>query len=526
MENLKTVEGLVRPVHIAENQGKIIGNSQKKIERIMLISPPGISLKGSFKYCTVPLGLACLGAMVEKAGYNTKLLDAVVEDITHEENVDGKRVRYGLSFEEIEKRIRKFNPCVLGITCLFSFQFENVLKIAEIAKKISPKIVVVVGGEHAGALPKEFAEEKNIDFVILGEGEISFINMLNELQGERNFSKVDGLAYIKNGKIKINPKMKFIENLDDFPLPARHLLPMEKYFEIALPHGLSYTQKRNTAVMTSRGCPGKCVFCASTHFWGMRFRARSPKNVLDELEQLVKKYGVKEVSFIDDNLTADKERAMKIFQGMIDRKFNLSWCAPNGIALWTLDESLIKKMKESGCYMVDLAIESGNQEVLNKIIKKPVNLDKVREVVALLKKHGILAKALFVIGFPGETKVQIQDTFNFAKELDLDGIGIAIATPLPGSELYDICKKKGFLRKGFDKRAIEFYVGNIVTDEFTPKELESMLSSYMLSYNLSLAFRHPTRFFKRFSALMFGHPKMMAGYLVFLLKRMASKVKS
>ncbi len=490
-----------------------------KISKVMLISPPMTLLNGLFKNCTVPLGIAYLGAVLEGEGYEVKLLDAVVEDINHEEPVDQEHIRYGLSFEEIEKRIRDFSPDVVGITCLFSLQYRNVLLLTKLVKGIDKKIITVVGGEHPSALPVACMQDKNTDFIVIGEGEHSFLHLLKEVQGGKNFFKIDGLAFRKNGKTVVNPKTKFIENLDALPFPARHLLPMEKYFSISLPQSLTYQDKRHACLTTSRGCSGKCVFCATTKFWGNRFRPRSPENVLQEIQHLVEDYGVKELHFIDDNLTLDKERAMKIFQGMIDRKFNLKWCVPQGLAIWTLDEELIKKMQESGCYLVDLGVESGNQDVLWKIIKKPINLKRVKGLVKTFKKHGMLVKACFVIGLPGETKEQIRQTFDFADELDLDGVSIAIATPLPGTELFRICKEKKLFRCGFDENAIEYYVGNIETDEFKPEELQSMLSHYMLKYNLGLLLKHPLRFFKRFSKLLFRHPAMLIKYIFFLLKR-------
>ncbi len=490
-----------------------------KISTIMLISPPMTILRGSLKSCPVPLGIAYLGAVLLKEGYAVQLLDAAIEDVKHEELVDASHFRYGLSLAELEKRIRQFSPQVVGITSLFSKQFKNVLLISRLVKNIDKKIVTVVGGEHPSATVPACMQEENIDFVVVGEGEQSFLQLLAELQEENDFSKIDGLAFRKNGKIVVNEKTEFIENLDKLPFPARHLLPVEKYFNTSTPQSLTFQHKRHTSLSTSRGCSCKCVFCATTRFWGNRWRPRSPENVLLEIEELVNRFNVKELHFIDDNLTLDKQRAMRIFQGMIDRKFKLKWAAPNGLAIWTLDEELIKKMAESGCYSVSVGIESGNHDVLRKIIKKPLDLRMVKPTVKLLQRHGILVNGFFVIGFPGETKEQIKQTLKFAAELDLDGVAIMIASPLPGTELYQICKEKKLFRQGFDESAIDYYVGNIETAEFKPKELETMLGKYTLKYNLSLATRHPLRFLKRFSKLLIRHPLIMSRYVFFLLQR-------
>jgi magnesium-protoporphyrin IX monomethyl ester (oxidative) cyclase len=206
---------------------------------------------------------------------------------------------------------------------------------------------------------------------------------------------------------------------------------------------------------------------------GRKFRARSSQKVLEEIELLVDKYGIKELAFTDDNLTLDRERALNIFDGMKERDFDLVWVAPNGIALYAIDEELIEKMKESGCYSLYLPIESGVQEVLDKIIRKPIRLERVRRIVKKIKEFDIETVGMFIIGFPGETLDQMKQTIDFAQSLDLDYVSFSIATPYPGTDLYEIAKENGYLVNDFTEEDLiyGFGKGHIKTPEFTPEEV-------------------------------------------------------
>jgi magnesium-protoporphyrin IX monomethyl ester (oxidative) cyclase len=241
--------------------------------------------------------------------------------------------------------------------------------------------------------------------------------------------------------------------------------------------------------VTSRGCPCHCTFCSSTQLWGRQYRTRTPENVLRELDWLIQRFGVKEIKIQDDNLTVNKERATEIFQGMIERNYGLHWSTPNGIAVWTLDEELLTLMRKSGCYEFTMAIESGNQEVLTKLIKKPLKLEKVREVNRIAKKLGISRTAYFIIGFPGETKAQIMDTVRFARELKLQMGVIFIYNPLPGSALFQECVQRGYItEQSFFETGNQYFSSVIDSEEWTAQELETLIrSEYMRTY---LAFFH------------------------------------
>lgn len=201
---------------------------------------------------------------------------------------------------------------------------------------------------------------------------------------------------------------------------------------------------------------------------------RSAKNVLDEIESLIKNYGIKEIHFEDDNLTADKKRAIEMFDGMVEREFDISWHVPSGIAVNTLDDEIIEKMGISGCYSIALAIESGNQEVVTKLMNKPVNLKAVPNIIKKIRKAGMDARGYFIIGYPGETKENIQQTVDFARSLELDWAYFSIASPLPNTKMYKTCIEKGYIKEEDFDAIRSFHRSIIRTSEFDPEYLNEV----------------------------------------------------
>lgn len=262
-------------------------------------------------------------------------------------------------------------------------------------------------------------------------------------------SEIRGIAYKKGDRIFINERNSFIENLDILPFPAYHLYEIEKY-RIS-----SVAARKNPVVWleTSRGCPFGCVYCNKTIF-GRTYRVKSPERVVEEFIR-VKKLGVKEVHILDDNFTNDIERAKKICDLLIEKSVNMTWCTTNGIRVDRVDLELLKKMKRAGCYRIHIGIESGNQNILNRI-KKGITLEKVRKAVKLAREAGLDVGGYFMIGLPGETEKTMQETIDFAKSLRLDLAKIAICIPLPATELFNELNKRGLI-KSCDWANFNFY---------------------------------------------------------------------
>lgn len=463
----------------------------KKIKKILFIAPPvtrpsDFSSKVSRVSVFFPLGIAYIASYLETHGdYEIEVLDALIEGDVHEgRSIDeGNSIRYGLTDDEIEEYVKDCAPDVVGVSCLFAAIEKDAINVCRIVKKVNSDIVTVVGGAHAGAVAFDLIDRrKEIDFVIQGEAEIVFHELILAIESGSGFKELDGIAYRQGDTSLLQPKTKYIENLDSLPFPARHLFDVEKYFEKASAHGTNklfpYTQ-----MITSRGCPFNCTFCALGNHWGKKQRMRSAKNVLDEMEYLIKTYGVREIHFEDDNLTADKKRALEIFDGIIERKFDIIWVVPSGMAVAALDEELLRKMKESHCYSVTLAIESGNQWVVSKLMRKPVNLKNVPDLVKTIKKVGLEAKAFFIIGYPDETKETIWQTVNFARELELDWAVFSIASPIPNTEMFKTCIEKGYFKEEEFDVVRSFHTSIINTPEFTTQELAEIREEAIIDVN-------------------------------------------
>ena len=457
--------------------------------RIMLIIPPSTYKKGEHYFLSFPVGTASLGAVLEKEGHNVKILDCNIEDPRPKDDEYGFMV--GLEWEEIGKRFKEFDPDIIGISCYFTAQFSNVKKLSKILKRIKPSIKTFGGG----ASVEKGLEVGIIDYAVFGEGEETSKELMHALENNEPLDDIKGIGYKKDGKIIKNQKREWIKNLDNLPLPAYHLFPMWKYFKYGKKGIYNFYTKRNPfiSVATSRGCPYDCCFCSVRSIWEYSFRTRSPEHVLKELDLLVKKYGVKEIQFIDDNLTLVKDRAMKIFQGIIDKRLDLSWSTPNGIMVKTLDEELIEKMAESGCYRVNLGIESGNQKVVDTIVRKPLNLDYCRKIIRILKKNKIKVTGFFVLGMIGETLRDMEDTIRFAKENPFDDVFFSIATPYPNTDFWDLAVKKGYLKRS-NLNGLKGRFTSISTENFTAEQVEKMRNKAYVQFNFSKFKRDPITF--------------------------------
>jgi len=491
-------------------------SQKRKIEKVMLLFPPVIFSRESPKQIMPPLGISYLGAFLE-SDYEIKLLDAAIEGYDTEQPEGRYSRRYGLEVKDIIRKISEFSPDVVGITCLYSSQFAVVSEICTAIKKLSKEIITVLGGAHPTFLTQQcIAANRGIDFIVLGEGERAFKNLLDNIKDGTSCESIDGIAFAQDGKVILNTRVPFIEDLDLIPFPARQMLPLDKYFKINLPMGLVSKHKKAMSIITSRGCPYQCCFCSSSVYWGRRYRVRSADNVLDEMQAL-KDMGIKELKFFDDNLTLDLKRAKKIFKGMIERNFNFSWNTPNGIAVQTLDEEMISLMKRSGCYEITLAIESGDERILRDVLKKPVNLKQTERTVRLIKDYGIDTYGFFIIGFPEETKAEIYNTLNYIEKIRLDRISLFIANPLPGTQIYEQCLKRGYLRNEEAPLALDYFKSVFETENFDRNFLESLRRQWYWMYNLKLISRNPFKFLKVYYKFIMTKP-------LFLLRTILNKL--
>jgi len=483
--------------------------------KVMLIQPPYTLPRKKQKSLVLPMGLCYLASVLEKEGVEVVILDCFEQGYATETSEGADNVRCGLTDEQIERRIRDFAPDFVGVSILFSLAAQNAYRVCEIAKRVSTDIRVVVGGHHPSFLADRMLRKHEcIDYVVLGEGEYALRDLVRKhLRNDRDLSDIDGLAYRGDDRIEVNPKTRWIGDLDEIPFPARHLCNVSRYFDIDLPQSGRAGRKgmsRSLTVISSRGCPRKCVFCGTVHLWGRRYRMRSPENFVAELEFLKQTYDLQEFQLQDDNFTFNRNRVMKILDLIIEKKLNLQWCTPQGTDVMTLDREMILKMKQSGCREITLAIESGDESVTREIIGKPIKLDHVRKVVGWLKEARILTQGFFIIGLPGETKIAIEKTLRFAESLDLDRAQVFLATPLPGTKLHEISSEKGYLVPGFDFDNISSYgSGCLKTEEFTPEYLEQLQFRFIRRAFFRSLRKHPFTYGLQYAKNFLQSPRMI-----------------
>lgn len=439
--------------------------------KVLLIQPPMSLLSGEQPSVVPPLGLAYIASVLKRENIEVKIMDTIADGLHQSKHSTFKTIsHFGLEWEEIRKRLSMENPDVVGISCPFSSSAKNAHRIAEIVKTINKNIFTVMGGAHPSALPREVLTDPNIDFVVIGEGELTMLELIRSLESS-NFSGLKGIAYRDVKKIVVNPPRPLIDNLDELPFPERDLLPMEKYFEAPAWHCQVVKHPRFTSIITSRGCPGRCIFCSIHTVWGHKWRARSSKNVVDEIELVVERYGVKEIHFEDDNLTLSKKRMEAICDEIIARGLDIYWTTPNGVAIMNLNKHLLEKMKASGCYRLHFGIEHGDPEFRKKVVRKPILSEHAKKVIRWAKRAGIWTSGFFIIGLPGENEQTYLKTIEFAKELDLDTASFFIATPYPGTDLYKLCIARGYIQKDIDWSHIRAITGIIKTENFKPDDL-------------------------------------------------------
>ncbi len=435
-------------------------NKQKKIKKVVLVYPN----QRWFKYDLTttwdlsPYGICMLATML-KDRYDVEIVDAQIEN---------------MSKEEFRSKIENAKPDCVGISVLTS-EYASILDTAAgIVKEIDKDITVVAGGVHVTTQYFRVIKNLDIDYAVRGEGERTLPALLDYLNGKRAIPE-KGLVYRdeKGEMVALEPDR--IEDMDSLPLPDYDLVDYSMYINTKLRYGVdSLNVFPHSRIMTSRGCPVGCCFCQVKTISGSKWRMRSAENVVNEISYLKEKYGIKGFYIEDDNAFVHKERTKTMLRMIRDRELNLQWKAA-GVPIFKMDEETFELMAATGCQMIGVAIESGNQRILKDVIQKPVDLEKVPGLIATAKSYGIFVVANFIIGFPGETWAEVRNTLHFAETCGADYCKIYAAQPLVGTRLYDIAKETGCL-VGEDTD-VDWRYGRISTSEFTPKDI-SILRCY------------------------------------------------
>jgi len=367
-----------------------------------------------------PLGLASLAAVLEKNNHEVKILDLAVEDF---------------NVKDVVRFVTDFSPEIIGFTSTTP-TIEQTYELAKVLRSEFKEIKFVLGGPHGSALPHEVLDF--FDVVVRGEGEYTML----DLAEKKKLEKIDGISFNHNGKKIDNKDRMPIENLDELPLPARHLLKMGKY------HYFGARNHPLTNIFTSRGCPFSCTYCNKLIF-GKNYRALGVKKVLEEIDQLVNDFGIREIHISDDTFNFDRKRTIELFTEIKKRDYGLSFFPHNGVRVNSIDREVLKLLQDVGFYAMSYGVEAGNQAILNNI-RKGITIQQVRDAVKLTKEFDFETWVFFILGLPGETKQTVMDSINLAIELNPDFAKFSILVPYPGTEVYNYYKDRMLIKKWSD----------------------------------------------------------------------------
>ena len=384
---------------------------------VTLVNPPYPSVAHESMH-VIPLGIGYLAAVLENNGYKVDVIDCQVLKLTK---------------EELENELTRLQPDIVGVTSA-TLNYKPALEIVKSAKTQLPNCLTMLGGPHVTVMDEEtLRDQPEADIVVRGEGEQTILE-LARLVSESNLGNIDEVAGItirKNKQIVRTPDRPFIQNLDELPHPAYKHFQLSKY---------QVSGKTYLPIITSRGCPGQCTFCLVYRMCGRRFRARSPKNVVDELEWLRDSYKADAFSFYDDTFTFDRKRALEICREIKSRKIDLPWDCRTRVD--KVSEELLAEMKDADCQLIHFGVESGSQKMLN-IMKKGTTVEQNEKAIRLTKKAGISFAISVVVGYPGETPELLKQTLNFIRKTQPDYVYVCVAIPYPGTELFNLLKDQG-----------------------------------------------------------------------------------
>jgi anaerobic magnesium-protoporphyrin IX monomethyl ester cyclase len=391
---------------------------------ITLVNPPypiGSHLHAPF----LPLGLSYLAAVLEKNNYEVDVVDCQALKI---------------SYDEVKSELSKRQPTIIGLTST-TLTYKSALQIIKIAKEVCPNSITLLGGSHVTFWDDHALEEcPELDIAVRKEGEFTMLELVQKIEADKSFEAVLGITYRKDGKIVRNPDRPYIEDLDSLPFPALHLWPIDRlrqYGEVIFP------------LTTSRGCVFWCNFCTAVRMFGRKYRMRSPKNVVDEIELRNTKFGADHFAFYDDAFTVDQARAEEICQEILNRNMKIRWNCETRVDMVTKES--LAKMKKAGCTDVWFGVESGSQSVL-AAMDKGILIEQTVKAFKWAREVGLMTVANVILGFPTETRETAWKTVKFVESLNPDDVGYYIATPYPGTPMYEQVKENGSLKiTDFDK---------------------------------------------------------------------------
>ncbi len=392
-----------------------------KINRIMFIRP---GVRFSRPGFAQPLGLLYLISLLRENFQGKFEIDLVEQAL------------YDLSFDQMRERIRNFDPDIVGFSAM-SMEANEMAELASIVKELKPECPTILGGPHASVFYDYVLKDTNIDYVVIGEGERTFLEILPRLENDEPLDDVKGIAFMRDGNIVVTPEREFIENLDSIPFPAWDLVDFKRY-SVQISMNAFCHSTPWAIIFTTRACPFHCAYCHN--IFGKRVRKRSVENVMEEIEILTGRYGVKELHIVDDIFNLDLPRAKRICDEIVERGIKVKIAFPNGLRGDMMDRELIKKLKAAGCYTITYAVETASPR-LQRVIRKNLNLDKVKQTIAWTYDEGLIPQAFIMMGFPGETVEEMNMTVKYAIESKLLRAWFFEVVVYPRTGLFEIAKE-------------------------------------------------------------------------------------
>lgn len=380
-----------------------------------------------------PLGIAYVASYLHSiCNHDVRLIDLGPQHTVHAINV-------------LRQEIEEYNPDIVGLSFLTT-QFNVAMECFRTVKSIKNDLLTVAGGVHTSALPDEVLSEPAVDFAVFGEGELTMAELTEAVNTNKtSFEGIKGLGFKKEGRIMLNPPREPIKDIDTIPLPFWKDLSKTKYTDLSFRYAdkdSPHDEVRFFPVLTSRGCPNKCNFCAVNVVSSGKLRFRDPEKVFREIQWLYNNYGARYFQIIDDTATVKKGNMITLCRMIINSGMDIKWGCKSRVN--TVDPELLGYMKKAGCRLISFGVESGDQEILKKIGKN-ITLEQVKKAFTMTKQTGILTEAYFMVGNLGETWESVDRTSGFIKGLDADYIGCSITVPFPGTEIYRLVKEKGWL---------------------------------------------------------------------------------
>lgn len=391
--------------------------------KVLFVNPPQTASKYKFMGVIVPpLGIAYMAGVLQENNIDVEILDASAED---------------MDFKDVEKELLKRKPDLVALTALTP-TIGRALETAQVVKETLPDSIVVMGGYHPTFNFIETLEDENVDIVIRGEGEYIMLNLVQALENQSSLHDVKGIVFEdKNSKeIVVNPEAPLIQNLDELPFPALNLLPMDKYRLLDM-------DTHMTTMITTRGCPMQCSFCSSAAMHGKKIRERSVENIVDEIEYLKTNYDIDTIAFMDDTFTLKKRKVMAICDEILKRNIEIMWGCTSRVD--TLDEKLLKKMKEAGCITIFIGVESADQQQLDNMCKN-TTIAKIENAFKIARKLKIRTIASVALGMPGDTEEIMNKTVKFVHKLKPNYAIYSLATPYPGTRFYKEAFEKNLIK--------------------------------------------------------------------------------